>query len=231
MPQLSKEYIYAGGKLIAAEEPGGSSPLSAPSSLIATGASSPTGTPPPQVSLTWAASTGGAVAHYEVERMQNITTGYTVVNSNVTATSYTDTSVSADAAYLYRVRAVDSQGNFTTYSNVDLATAITFTDNPLVSYAENHTNATPVRAAHVTELRRAVNGVRALANLSAVNWADDVQPLSTVYATHVTDLRSNLAAALTALGLSAPSYTYQTLTPHSSLIHKEDIQELRDAVK
>src|SRR3954465_8508246 len=40
-PQLSKEYIYAGGKLVATEEPssggGGTSPLSVPAPLTTTG--------------------------------------------------------------------------------------------------------------------------------------------------------------------------------------------------
>jgi hypothetical protein len=232
-PQLSKEYIYAGGKLIATEEPNngaGTSPLSAPSSLIAIGTSTP------QVNLNWTASTGGTVDHYQVERMQSLSSGYTVVNSNVTATSYSDPAVSSGAAYLYKIRAVDSQGNFTNYSNIDLATTVTFDNDPLVSYSEDHNNATPIRAIHFTQLRDAVNAVRRLVdpNAAPFNWSDTIHPVQAgggIYASHLTDLRTNLNTALAALNLPALNYQYPTITPQLSPIHKADIQELRDAVK
>ncbi|HEV7375379.1 MAG TPA: fibronectin type III domain-containing protein [Pyrinomonadaceae bacterium] len=231
--QLSKEYIYAGGKLVATEEPGsggGTSPLSQPSALIATGTSAP------QINLSWTASTGGTVDHYQVERMQSLSSGYTVVNPNVPATSYTDVSVSSGTAYLYKVRAVDSQGNFTNYSNVDLATTITFDNDPLVSYAEDPNNATPIRAVHFTQLRDAVNAVRRLVdpNASPFNWTDTIHPPQvggSIYASHLTDLRTYLSAALLALNLPATNYQYPTITAHVSPIHKADIQELRNAVK
>jgi hypothetical protein len=233
-PQLSKEYIYAGGKLIATEEPnngGGNSPLSAPSGLIAAGNSIPNA----QVTLTWLPSTGGTINHYRVERCQNFGQNcYTWVADVPDASptvSYTDNGVSAGVAYLYRVRGVDSQGNFTNYSNIDLATAITFLNNPLVSYAENQSNATPVRAAHITELRSAVNAVRSLAGLSAASWTNAVQSGAVINHLDLTELRSSLEPALTALGLPIPSYQYPTIMAQVSLIHKADIQELRDAVK
>jgi hypothetical protein len=221
-PQLSKEYIYAGGKLVATEEPtngGGTSPLSAPSSLVATGSSSP------QVTLTWTASTGGTVAHYIVERMQSLSTGYTAINQNVTATSYTDSSVSAGAAYLYRVRAVDSSNNLTNYSNIDLATTITFTDDPLQA------GATPIKAQHITELRQAIDAVRTLANLSAASWTNTIQSGVLVHAIDVQELRTNLDQARSTLNLSAASYTDQPLTAGAMLIKKVHLDELRLAVK
>src|SRR5712692_6065478 len=148
----SKEYVYAGSRLIATEEPAS---LSAPGTLIATTASD---LPVPQVDITWTATSGAD--HYQVERTANIGTSYTVINSNVTTTTFTDNTVGSVTAYLYRVRAVDSIGNVSPYSNIDLATAISFTDNSLL------VGSTTIKVAHITELRQAVNAVRTTAGLA-----------------------------------------------------------------
>jgi hypothetical protein len=219
-PQLSKEYIYAGGKLIATEEPnngGGSSILSAPASLVATGASST------QINLTWGAATGGTVDHYQVERMQSLSSGFTVVNSNVPTNSYNET-VSTGTANLYRVRAVDSSNNFTNYSNLDLATAITFTDDPLVS------GTTIIKAQHILELRQAINAIRSLANLQAATWTDASPQGVSIKAVHVQEMRTNLDQALNALSLPVQSYTDSTLSSTLS-IKRVHFDELRQAVK
>ena len=55
----SKEYVYAGGRLLATEAPGGPSTLSAPGNLVATTASDS------RIDLTWAAS-ASTVDHYQV---------------------------------------------------------------------------------------------------------------------------------------------------------------------
>jgi hypothetical protein len=231
-PQLSKEYIYAGGKLIATEEPRLSSILSAPSSLIATGTSSP------QVNLTWTAATGGTVDHYQVERMDSLSAGYSLIAPSVTSTSYPDTSVSVNKAYLYRVRAFDSSNNFTNYTSPDLATTVNFDDNPLVTYAEDPNNATLIRAAHFTQLRDAINAVRRLVDPNAADFlwtsTNNTPPPQVggqIYASYLTDLRTNLDGALSALSLPAINYQHLTITPQSSVIYKIDLQELRDAVK
>jgi hypothetical protein len=196
---------------------------SAPTNLTTTAGSNS------QISLQWTASSG-AINHYEVERKQSLSGQYQALSPNPTTTSFIDSTVTANTAYLYRVRAVSMSGQNSAYSNVHLATAITFTDS-LVSYAENPSTATPVRYYHVTQLRTAVNAVRALANLSAATWTNTVQAGATINATDVRELRTKLADALTALGLPAPTYTYPTITEHVSIIHKADIKDLRDAVK
>ena len=220
-PQLSKEYIYAGGRLIATEEPtgGGSSPLSAPTGLTATA------TPSAQISLSWTASTGGTVDHYQVERCQNFAPNcYSVVAANVPTINYSDTTVSAGSAYLYRVRAVDTAGNFSNYSSIDLATAITFLDDPL-------SVGTAVKAQHITELRQAINAVRTVANLSGATWDNSVQPGDSIRAIDIQELRNNLDQARSALGLTAMSYTDPTLSVGTTLIRKDHINELRQGVK
>src|SRR5205807_8510834 len=170
----SKEYIYAGGKLIATEEP---QPLAAPLNLIANTFSGS------QVDITWTASP--SADHYQVERAPNITAEYTVVGSSVTGTSFTDTSVTPVATYLYRVRAIGSSGNFSPPSNIDMATAITFSDDPLTA------GSTPVRAQHLMDLRQAVSAVRVAANLSATSWTDNSLSGVAIKAIHIQELRTN----------------------------------------
>ena len=75
----AKEYIYAGGRLVATEEP---SMVMPPAALVAMGASSA------QVNVTWTASPG-TIDHYQVERTPNISTSYTIVASSVTGLSFT----------------------------------------------------------------------------------------------------------------------------------------------
>ncbi len=209
----SKEYIYAGGRLIATEEP---NPMVAPTNLIADTFSSA------RIDLTWTAAPGAH--HYQVERAPNLGGTFTVVNSNVVGTSYQDTTVTSVNAYLYRVRTADSVGNLSAPSGVDVATAITFTDNPLT------VGTTPVKAVHMTELRQAVNAVRAAANLSAATWTDPTLSTSVpIKAVHVTEMRSNLDAALTALGITTSAYTDPSLT--GIAIKKVHVDEVRQRVK
>jgi hypothetical protein len=231
-PQLSKEYVYTGGKLIATEEPRLSSILSAPSSLIATGISTP------QVNLTWTAVTGGTVDHYQVERMDSLSSGYSLIAPSVTSASYTDTNVSANKAYLYRVRAFDSSNNYTNYTSPDLATTVTFDNDPLVSYAEDPNNTTVIRAVHFTQLRDAINAVRRLVDPNAADFlwttTNNTPPPQVggqIYRSYLMDLRTNLDGALSALSLPAVNYQHQTITQQVSPVYKIDIKELRDAVK
>ena len=215
----SKEYIYAGGKLIATEAP---VTLVAPITLVATTLSSLT---TPQVTISWNATAGAH--HYQVERTANISTSYTTIDTNVASTTFTDTTVSSVTAYLYRVRAVDAVGNVSPPSNVDVATAISFTDDTLIAQT------TPVKADHINQLRQAVDAVRALVNHSAANWGPNVTPgVSTVQATHIQDLRTNLDQARNTLNLPGCSYTDNSVEAlRASLIKKEHIEQLRQCVR
>jgi hypothetical protein len=215
----SKEYIYAGSKLIATEAP---VPLAAPPNLAATTLSDQT---PSRVSISWDPSIGAD--HYEVEKTTKITIAYSSVNSNVTATSFTDNSVNSVTAYLYRVRAVDSVGNVSPFSAIDLATAISFTDDTITS------TSTVIKAAHVNELRQAIDAVRETANLSPANWGGAISSgVTTVQATHIQDLRTNLDQARSALGLPQCSYTDNSVAAlRTVFIKKEHIDQLRGCVR
>lgn len=211
----SKENIYVGGRLLATvEPPQGVSP--APTSLVATATSTT------QVSLTWTAPTG-TIDHYQVERAQNAG-AFSALNGDPTSTGFTDTTASAGTAYLYRVCAFDAAGNRSAYSNLDIATTVLFTDDPLAA------GVTVVKAQHLTELRTAVNAVRALAGLGGATWTDSALAGITIKAAHTQELRSNLDQALSALGFTLSAYTDSTLS--SSIgVKKVHIEELRQRVK
>ena len=214
----SKEYIYVGGRLIATEEPGSGSGLPAPANLVAT---TETNLNPSRVQISWTATPGAD--HYEVERTTNIATSYTPINTNVTNTSFIDNTVTSVTAYLYRVRAVSSGGAFSPFSNIDLATAISFEDDTLTA------GSTLIRASHVNQLRQAVNAVRATANQSAASWAEAITAGSTlVRASHIQELRTNLDAARSTLTLPACSYTSIAVGDQIQKVHFE---QLRQCVK
>lgn len=210
----SKEYIYAGGRLIATEEP---NPMVAPTNVVADTFSGG------RIDLTWTAAPGAH--HYQVERATNLGGTFAVLDSNVTTASYQDNTVTSVNAYLYRVRTADASGNLSTPSGIDVATAITFTDNPLT------VNSTPVKAVHMTELRQAVNAVRAAANLSATTWTDPTLTggTTTLKAVHVQELRTSLDAALTTLGITPSAYTDSSLA--GTAIKKVHLEEVRQRVE
>ena len=79
----------------------------------------------------------------------------------------------------------------------------TFTDDPVVA------NVTAVKAVHTTELRSAINCVRAWYGLGAYNWTDTtITPdVTGVGAVHVEQMRTALNEAYTAGGFTPLSYT------------------------
>ncbi|APJ03782.1 beta strand repeat-containing protein [Silvanigrella aquatica] len=64
-----------------------------------------------KVSLTWNASSGTAGITYILNRSQTSGGPYSVIESNLTTTSYTDTSVSNGVIYYYVIQSVTSAGN------------------------------------------------------------------------------------------------------------------------
>lgn len=188
-----------------------------PLNLVATAVS------PAQVNVSWSASAGAT--QYEVLRKSASSGDY--VSLIVTPlTSYSDSTVVAPGAYVYKVRALDAAARLSPLSAPDAAATQSFTDDPLVA------TVTSIKAVHVTELRSAVNALRATAGLSASTFTDPVlSGAIKVKAIHVQELRTAVSAARSALGLSAASFTDPSLTPGSSSVRAVHAQELRSAVK
>jgi uncharacterized repeat protein (TIGR01451 family) len=174
-----------------------------------------------QVSVLW--NPVPYASDYEVLR----STGngpFTVIASPLSTIFY-DNSVSANTVYRYIVRARAGSA-VSPVSNADLATTIVFTDDPI------NTGVTKMKAVHLTELRTAVNLVRAAAGLPAAVLTDPSLPAGTrIKAAHVTELRASLDQARAALGLSPNEYYYDATLPAGSKIKAEHIRELRLGVK
>lgn len=101
-----------------------------------------------------------------------------------------------------------------------------FTDDTLVA------RVTTSKGAHVTELRAAVDALRAVAGLAPAAWKDTALPPfnAIVRAVHVRELRQYLEEAATRLGHTAAAYTDPTLeaTAVIKLVH---IEELRQRIR
>ena len=193
-------------------------PPGAPGNLVATATSTSS------VSLSWSAGSG-SIDHYEIQRATSKNGPFTTL-PNTSSTSATDSSLSSTTTYIYRVRAVDAAGNYSPFSNTDIATTIVFTDDPLAI-------GTIVKAQHVIELRQAVNAVRAAAGLSASTWTDSslTVGVTEVKAVHISELRTSVNQARLDLGLTNNAYTDPTLTPTVTVIKAVHASELRDRVK
>lgn len=193
-------------------------PPSAPTNFTATTASTTT------INLSWTASVGATGGtQYEIARASAGSPFATI--QTLSATNFTDT-VSAGNAYVYKVRAVDATTGASLYSTPDAATTLLFTDDPLIAQV------TPVKAIHLTELRQAVNAMRAAAGLlPAVLTDPTVASAASVKAAHCQELRTALTQARTSLGLGPPAFTDPTLTSASTNVKAVHLQELRNGVK
>ena len=183
----------------------------APTNIVATAITATS------VTITWSATAGTTC---EVLRLAAGGASSTIGSSG--SGSLTDTTASANTAYLYKVRTIAP--GVSPYSTPDLATTIIFTTPSLVG--------TKILAAHITELRTAVNAVRTLAGLSGGAYPTDptLGPGVFIKAAHVTELRSALDAGRSALLLPAVGYTRASIVPGVT-IAASDINDLRTGVR
>jgi uncharacterized repeat protein (TIGR01451 family) len=188
--------------------------LAAPASMTATAVSTS------EVDLSWTA-VQNAVA-YDVFRASG-GSGYSLIGSSTTIT-YPDLQVSAGTSYVYQVRAIDGSGSAGPPSNVDLATTIFFSDDPLIPQV------TTIRAAHLSELRVAVQSVLTCAGSGTGTFTSVPSPGALIEARDINDLRMNLDAARSVLGLPALLYSDPTINAGDT-VKAAHVQELRAGVK
>jgi hypothetical protein len=186
--------------------------IAAPTNVLATAIA------PTSVSITWNAA-GGTTC----EVLRVAAGGVTATIGSSSSGSLTDNTASANTAYLYKVRV--TAPSVTGYSDPDLATTVIFTDPSLVA------GTTVVKAAHFTQLRTAVDAVRALAGLGGAFYTDPtLSPgVTIVQAIHVANLRSALAAARNLLPV--PASIWPVITAGTSIISAADINDLRAKVR
>jgi hypothetical protein len=191
---------------------GGGTVPPAPTGVVATAVSST------QVNVSWNVVSGAT--SYQVFRRGP--GGSFVQVGTSTTTSFSDTSAAPNTSYLYRVRAVNSVGA-STDSAGDIATTVIFTDDPLVP------GSTVIKAEHLTQLRTAVNAVRALAGLTAATFTDPTPNGVVVKAIHIEELRRVLDPATSPLGLSSGGWSDPSLA--GVVIKAIHFQEIRNRVR
>jgi hypothetical protein len=99
---LSREYVRLGGRVVAIENPASSGAPPAPAGLAATAGNH-------QIVLNWNASSGAT--SYNVYRgTATGAEGTTPIASGITSTSFTDTGLTNNATYYYKVAAVNASG-------------------------------------------------------------------------------------------------------------------------
>jgi len=188
-------------------------PLPAPSSLVATAGSG-------GVALTW---NGVATASgYAVYRASGVSSETLIATPG--DTPWTDPSPPPNTTIAYRVRALDAEGYSSPPSNRDLATTVAFTDPSITSAPLT------IKAAHVEELRHAVQQARYAAGLDYFPWTNpgSIDGVS-MKATHITELRTALNQARVALGISAITFTDASLA--GVVAKKIHVTQLRSGVQ
>ena len=194
-------------------------PFGAPTGLVATALLDSAARP--YIAVSWNAVADVAYYDVSVQRAGSTTSITTYEPSLVLA----PTGTISGAAYLFKVRAVNAAGTQSAYSAPDLATVVFYTDDPIVPLA------TTAKLVHITELRAAVNAVRALAGLAAATWTT-INVGDPIITTPITELRTALDAARSTptLALPAISYTDPTLSA-GTRIKAAHVQELRGGTK
>ena len=117
-----------------------------------------------------------------------------------------------------------STGVFDDHDDLVYNATVPFTDDVLSA-------GTPVKAAHITELRTRINAVRAARGLAPFSFTDaTLAPgVTTINGVHITQLRNALSEVYAAAGRPSPAYTDPGLVAGYS-IKAVHINELRDAV-
>lgn len=180
-----------------------------PAGLVATATSSTS------VSLTWSCAV--AVDHFEVWRSSGGT--FTLAGSPADS-AFVDTAV-ANTGYVYRVRAIATGGSISEFSAPDYAHTFTHTDAVLSA-------GTMIRAAHVTDLRTAINAIRVAAGLIPATFTDPSLQSVVAKGVHVTELRDAINATRTALAI--PSISFLAFGSNE-LIRASTTEELRTALR
>jgi len=180
---------------------------------------SATATSASDVALSWIAVSGAT--GYEVYRATTLNGTYALALSTG-ATSGSDSGLSADTTYVYKVRALRGAAA-SAFSPIDVATTVVFTDPSLALQR--------IKAVHITQLRTAVGAMRLAAGLTPMTMTDASPAGVIVKRLHVTELRSALDAARSALGLSAIAYADSSITAGSTNIKATHIVQLRSGTQ
>jgi WD40 repeat protein len=171
-----------------------------------------------EVRLTWTAVDGAET--YEIVR--KAPGGDFVTLAIVSGTSASDFTVKANDTYLYKVRALSSAWSDAPYSNVAVATTVTFTSNPLLP------NVDYFRREHLEEVRTCVAALRQAGGLGSPVFTDPaLSGDMMIKALHLREVRDQMDEARAALGIPPVLLTEVLLEGGSTAIKAAHVQDLR----
>ncbi|HEX6101308.1 MAG TPA: hypothetical protein VF432_33640 [Thermoanaerobaculia bacterium] len=185
-------------------------PVGAPSGVVATALG------PAQVYVSW--TYGETADSFRVTRKG----AEGSMTFDAQASPFTDNTAVPGRMYLYSVAAVRN-GVTSAASARDVATTIGFANDPLVP------GVTPVYAAHIAELRTAINALRAIENLGPAAFSGAPAPGTLVAHAHTTELRDALQSTRLALGL--PPLSFGPPLASGVAVAADHIQQLRGGLK
>jgi hypothetical protein len=184
---------------------------------------SATGSATGSATITWSAVP--AISGYKVFRRDSQTSGWNLLNTT-SMTLYTDNGLPANRTFLYRVRAFDAAGDESADSNDELATTISYTDNPL-------TTSTVIRARHIVEVRSAVNAICAYAGtaicpippFSGAALDETQMKTQVIRASDFDAVQNQIISLRAAIGASAATFRETPAVGMSvRIIHMEDLR-------
>jgi hypothetical protein len=174
--------------------------------VTASPSSIPKGVPSVSISITGGSASGSAFfdpgAGFPSRLAASVNGGVTVNSVTFVDPTHVTLNVSTVGATAGArdVSVINPDGQQSTGSG--LLTVTNFTDDPLVA------STTPIKAAHITELRTRIDAIRSARGLPPFSWGPaPVAGSSTISAQNVLDLRQALREAYVAAGLTPPSYT------------------------
>lgn len=170
-----------------------------------------------KVRVTWTPLSG--VSEYRIQRIR--AGSIDIFSVSGSTTSWEDTTAVAGNAYLYRVQARDTQLAYSELSAPDVASLRVFTDDPV-------SGSTAIRGVHISELRQAVDAVRAAVGLPAA-WSSYAPATGAIDDAHFKELRDRLNEARAKFALATVAFT--DVVAGTWPIKGSSIRELRDGVK
>src|SRR5207245_842218 len=188
-----------------------------------------------QINLSWTAPAnngGSVITGYKIERSTNGGTTWSTIQSNTasTATTFSDTGLTASTTYMYRVSAINPVG---TSSPSNTASATTSSIKPISAVSPTYHTATTESSTHIkltfnkpekhtfptrrsSDLERSTNGgttwstIQSNTASTATTFSDTGLTASTTYMYRV--------SAINPVGTSSPSNTASATTPSTTSI-------------
>lgn len=162
----------------------------------------------------------------EIHRASSIGVFSLVGTVPFTAGHFDDATVILGSAYLYRIRVLDSAANPGRFGSVDTGAAVLFTD-PLIL-----PGTILIKAEHITALRAAIDGLRAVSGLGPYAYSRSVSAGRAVLSSDFAEMRAAVDEARALIPDLAPIAAYLDSTLAAGMVvHRRHLTDLRARVE